>query len=92
MRVLIVEDEARLAGNIASALREGPQYSVDWTEDGETARSLAQHRPYDVMVLYLMLPRMCGIEVLTTLRLAKSDISRSYSHNQRRRGGYRSLT
>jgi len=74
MRVLIVEDEVRLAANIAIALREGLQYSVDWAEDGETALSLAEHRPYDLMVLDLMLPRMCGIEVLTRLRSAKSHI------------------
>lgn len=74
MRVLIVEDEVRLAENIANALREGPQYSVDLAEDGETALSLAQDRPYDVVVLDLRLPRMCGIDVLTRLRVAKNHV------------------
>ena len=37
MRVLVVEDEPRLAENIAMALREGPQYAVDLAHDGEEA-------------------------------------------------------
>jgi two-component system response regulator PhoP len=74
MRVLLVEDEVRLAQNIASALRENPQCSVDLAEDGETALSLAQRQFYDVVVLDLMLPRMCGIDVLRRLRVAKSQV------------------
>lgn len=35
MRVLAVEDEVRLAPNIAIALREGPDYAVDICHDGE---------------------------------------------------------
>jgi two-component system response regulator PhoP len=74
MRVLVVEDNVRLAENIASFLRELPQYSVDWAEDGETALRLAQDRPYDVVVLDLRLPRMSGIEVLAGLRVAKNRV------------------
>ena len=74
VRVLIVEDEVRLAENIATALREGPQHSVDWADDGETALSLAQDRPYDVVVLDLRLPRMSGIDVLVGLRVAKNRV------------------
>ena len=36
MRVLVVEDEVRLAENVASALREGPNFAVDCAEDGLT--------------------------------------------------------
>ena len=35
MRVLLVEDEVRLADNLATALRDGPGFAVDWAEDGE---------------------------------------------------------
>jgi DNA-binding response OmpR family regulator len=35
MRVLVVEDEVRLADNLAAALREGPGFAVDCAEDGE---------------------------------------------------------
>jgi len=34
MRVLLVEDEVRLADNLAAALRDGPGFAVDWAEDG----------------------------------------------------------
>jgi len=74
MRVLLVEDEVRLAENIASALRENLQCSVDLAEDGENALSFVQLRSYDVVVLDLMLPRMCGIDVLTRLRVAKCRV------------------
>lgn len=74
MRVLLVEDEVRLAENIASALRESPQCSVDLAEDGETGLSLVQRHSYDVLVLDLRLPRMCGIDVLTKLRAARSRV------------------
>ena len=37
MRVLVVEDEERLAENIARALREGPGYAVDVVHDGAEA-------------------------------------------------------
>jgi len=36
MRVLLVEDEVRLADNLATALRDGPVFAVDWAEDGVT--------------------------------------------------------
>jgi two-component system response regulator PhoP len=74
MRVLLVEDEVRLAENIGSALRENLQCSVDLAEDGETALSCAQRQTYDVVVLDLMLPGMCGIDFLTRLREAKSRV------------------
>ena len=41
MRILVIEDEVRLAANIASALREGPGFAVDCAEDGETGLMLA---------------------------------------------------
>ena len=41
MRVLLVEDEIRLAENIASALREGPGLAVDCAENGEVGLDLA---------------------------------------------------
>ena len=60
MRVLIVEDEERLAENIAAALREGPGYAVDIAGDGETGAYLAERGEYDLIVLDLMLPKVSG--------------------------------
>ena len=68
MRVLVVEDELRLAGNIATALRDGPGYAVDVCHDGEEALLLRSTTNYDLILLDLMLPKLRGEEVLRRLR------------------------
>jgi len=73
MRVLIIEDELRLAENVAAALREGPGFAVDCAEDGETGLMLAENRCYDLIVLDLMLPKMDGPTVLRRIRAAKDE-------------------
>jgi DNA-binding response OmpR family regulator len=73
MRVLLIEDEVRLAENVASALREGPGFAVDCAEDGETGVLLAGNRCYDLIVLDLMLPKLDGIGVLKRLRASKDE-------------------
>ncbi len=70
MRVLIIEDEVRLAGNIAKSLREGAGYAVDCAYDGEEGLFLADSNPYDLIVLDLMLPGIGGRTVLDRLRKA----------------------
>jgi DNA-binding response OmpR family regulator len=68
MRVLVVEDEVRLADNLAAALREGPGFAVDCVEDGETGEQLARQGCYDLIVLDLMLPKVDGLTMLQNLR------------------------
>src|ERR1700678_2006409 len=68
MRVLLVEDEVRLAENIASALREGPNFAVDCAEDGLIGLHLAENRCYDLIILDLMLPGLDGPGVLKNVR------------------------
>src|ERR1700758_3333652 len=68
MRVLIVEDEKRLAENIARALRESAGYAVDHAADGEEALFLLQASTYDLIVLDLMLPKRSGQDVVRELR------------------------
>ncbi|HNS21973.1 MAG TPA: response regulator transcription factor [Sedimentisphaerales bacterium] len=68
MRVLIVEDEARLARNVAKALKETTSYAVDISLDGEDGRHQALSNPYDLIVLDLMLPKVDGLEILRDLR------------------------
>jgi len=72
MRVLIVEDEVRLAENLASALREGSGFAVDCAEDGSMGEHLAQQQCYDLIILDLMLPRMDGLTLLKRMR-ARQD-------------------
>ncbi len=68
MRVLVVEDERRLAENLARAMREGAGYAVDIAADGEQGLYLAESGDYDLLVLDLMLPKMDGHALLTRYR------------------------
>lgn len=68
MRVLIVEDERRLARNIAQALQETGSYAVDISTEGEDGRHMARSEPYDLIILDLMLPRVSGWQILGDLR------------------------
>ena len=70
MRVLIVEDEPRLAENIARSLRESAGYAVDVAADGQEGLFLAESNTYDVLLLDLMLPQMDGMQLLTRIRQA----------------------
>jgi two-component system response regulator PhoP len=73
VRVLVVEDEIRLAENIAGAFREGPGYAVDVSYDGEDALLLCDTNDYDLIVLDLMLPKLRGQDVLRRLRDRKEQ-------------------
>jgi two-component system response regulator PhoP len=68
MRVLIVEDEARLADNIAESLRQACGFAIDIALDGTDGFFMAANNPYDAIVLDLMLPGMAGPLLLETLR------------------------
>ena len=70
-RILIVEDEVRLAENIATSMREGAGYAVDLAHDGEEGLFMAEANSYDAVLLDLMLPRMDGLELLRRLRKGK---------------------
>ena len=67
MRVLIVEDEIKLAAYIKRGL-EGEGYAVDVAADGETGLWQASNELYDVIVLDIMLPKMNGYVVCRELR------------------------
>jgi DNA-binding response OmpR family regulator len=67
MRILIVEDEVRLARQIASALTEAGHDPV-LIHDGEAALHKAVEVSFDLIVLDVGLPRMDGFEVLRRLR------------------------
>jgi len=67
VRVLIVEDERKLAQALASAL-EGEHYEVVVAPTGEDGFFRANDEAFDVVVLDLMLPGRGGLEILQTLR------------------------
>jgi len=67
MRLLLVEDEQRLA----RALRRGlvdDGFIVEVANDGATGLELARHGDFDAIVLDVMLPRLSGFELVRTLR------------------------
>ena len=67
MRVLVVEDEARLSAQLAAALGDAG-YAVDCAADGERADFLGQTERYDAVVLDLGLPQVDGLAVLRRWR------------------------
>ncbi|MEE8185144.1 MAG: response regulator transcription factor [Thermodesulfobacteriota bacterium] len=67
MRILVVEDEKKVAGFIKRGLEE-ETYAVDVAYDGMEGQQLAENNEYDVIVLDIMLPKKDGIEVLKELR------------------------
>jgi len=68
MRVLVVEDEERLAQNVASILRDNALCAVDIASDGEEGLFHAGSASYDLIVLDLMLPKLNGLQVLKEFR------------------------
>mgnify|MGYP001035427792 FL=1 len=69
MRVLVVEDERRIAADIRVAL-ERAGWVVDLAADGEDAWFQAETQDYDAVILDLGLPRLDGLTVLKRLRAA----------------------
>ena len=67
MRVLIVEDQPKLAALLARGLRE-EGHAADVAHRGEDALWMASAAPYDVIVLDIMLPGIDGIETCRRLR------------------------
>jgi two-component system, OmpR family, response regulator len=70
MRILLVEDDPRIAKSVAAAI-ETAGYVVTRAEDGETAEFLGHTEDFDAVVLDLGLPKMDGLTVLKTWRAAE---------------------
>ncbi|MCH7918207.1 MAG: response regulator transcription factor [Planctomycetes bacterium] len=68
MRVLIVEDEKRLADNICKCLTQAAGYAVDTCGDGRDGLNLARTGSYDLILLDWMLPGLSGADLLRQLR------------------------
>lgn len=67
MKILVVEDDRKVAGFIEMGLRE-EGYAVDVARDGEEAVVMGHVNDYDAILLDLMLPKKNGIQVATELR------------------------
>ncbi|MFB0507033.1 MAG: response regulator transcription factor [Thermodesulfobacteriota bacterium] len=67
MRILVVEDEKKVASFIKKGLQE-EHYAVDIAYDGEEGLALAQINEYDLILLDIMLPKLDGMEVLRRIR------------------------
>lgn len=67
MRILLVEDEKKLAKAVKKGLVDAG-FAVDLAFDGEEGQYLAENEPYDLLVLDIMLPKIDGITVCKHLR------------------------
>ena len=72
MRILVVEDEKRLAEALCHLLKKS-NYTVDVSYDGESGLDNALSGIYDVIILDIMLPKIDGITVLKTMRSEKIE-------------------
>jgi len=71
VRLLVVEDEARLAAALQRGLQaEG--FAVDVAGDGQDGLEMARHGGYDAMILDVMLPRLSGYRIVRQLRAERN--------------------
>jgi len=67
MRILVVEDDKKVAGFIKKGLEE-ETYAIDVAYDGEDGLYLGSEGQYDLIILDIMLPKIDGLEILSQLR------------------------
>jgi len=72
MRILVIEDEKKVANFIKKGLEE-EHYAVDTAYDGEEGLYMAEVNEYDLIVLDLMIPKVEGLEVLKRIRGKKNN-------------------
>ena len=73
MRILVVEDDEKIASFVAKGLRQSG-YAVDHCADGARALELAQSVAYDGAIIDLMLPKLDGLSLIRELRAKGSRI------------------
>jgi DNA-binding response OmpR family regulator len=73
MKILVVEDENKIASFIRMGL-EAQGFSVDLSHHGDEGYTLATTRPYDALVLDIMLPGRDGLSILKNLRLRGNPV------------------
>jgi two-component system OmpR family response regulator len=70
MRVLVVEDDAKVASFVTRGLKQAG-YAVDHASDGEAGLALAESTDYDAAIIDVMLPKLDGISLVRRLRLSR---------------------
>jgi len=73
MRVLVVEDDAKIALFVVKGLKQ-EGYAVDHAGDGDTGLALASSTNYDAAVVDIMLPGLDGLSLVRRLRAARGDM------------------
>ncbi len=73
MKVLLVEDDPKIASFVTKGLREAG-FVVDSTQDGEQAFQFAKEIKYDVAIIDIMLPKLDGLSLIDLLRSRHIDI------------------
>jgi DNA-binding response OmpR family regulator len=73
MRILVVEDERKVAEFVARGLRD-QRFAVDVISDGQTGWEMASTCDYDLVILDLMLPGLSGLEILKRIRRSGSQV------------------
>jgi two-component system OmpR family response regulator len=73
MRILVVEDDEKIASFILKGLKQSG-FSVDKASDGEEALALCESVTYDAVVLDIMLPKIDGLSVIRKMRREKSQV------------------
>ena len=73
MRLLVVEDEKKIASFIERGLKE-QHYTVDVAHDGEKGGFLADINPYDLIILDIMLPSLDGLSLCSQIRKKNKQV------------------
>jgi two-component system, OmpR family, response regulator len=73
MRILLVEDDVKIASFIVKGLKAAG-YAVDHASDGEKGLDLALTEAYDTAIIDIMLPKLDGLSLIERMRKGKSDI------------------
>lgn len=73
MRVLVVEDDAKIASFVSKGLKQAG-FAVDTTSDGQNGLDLSLTEPYDAAVIDIMLPKLDGLSLVQELRRRENKL------------------
>ena len=73
MRVLVVEDDAKIASFVVRGLKQA-SFAVDHAADGETALALIESTDYDAAIVDVMLPQLDGLSLVKRIRAARRPL------------------